>query len=135
MSEKKLIFFIFLFLSKVTLADSFLYHIESQYFSIYYQQELNPLDIAYEINIGSSIVIYKDRTKEILAGTDPEEVLAEQVDILFSEVSDILDMHLYSYHGNIKIYKTQEELQNIFKKKFGRETEAKSFYSHQENTI
>ena len=109
--------------------------IDSHYFTVYYPSSLDPLDLAYNINVGSPIVVYKSESMEIVIGSDPDEILADEIDVLFNEVSDILDMHLYSYHGEIKIYANKEKLSQVLKQLVGRDIQADSFYAHPQNTI
>jgi len=130
----KFMLFALLTLLSVSYAQN-LRRIDSHYFTVYYPSSLDPLDLAYNINVGSPIVVYKSESMEIVMGADPEEILADQIDVLFNEVSDILDMHLYSYHGEIKICETKEELHSTFKDIFGENTIAESFYFHPQNTI
>jgi len=109
---------------------------DSDYFTIYYQDGVDPLNIAYQIQIGGTFYVYKDAGKAIVAGGTPEDVLTENIDNLFNEVSDILDMHLYSYHGEIKIFLNKEELQKAFSELFNnKKLESKSFYHREQNTI
>jgi hypothetical protein len=129
------LFFILLILSNLIWAQDLSQRVESHYFTIYYSPYLDPLDLAYKINIGSPIIVYKSENIEIVTGSDPDEILADQIDILFNEVSDILDMHLYSYHGDIKIYPTQQELNSVLKDICEEDGEVKSFYSREQNII
>ncbi|MDP8234607.1 MAG: hypothetical protein P9M06_07435 [Candidatus Saelkia tenebricola] len=108
---------------------------DSDYFTIYYQDGVDPLGIAYDIQIGGVFYLYQDANKSIVPGGDPEDILAENVDDLFTEVSDILDIHLYSYHGDIKICSNKEELEKVFSERFDQELETESFYHNEENTI
>ena len=93
------------------------------------------MNIAYQIQIGGTFYLYKDADKAIVAGGTPEDVLTENMDNLFNEVSDVLDIHLYSYHGEIKICLNKEELQKAFSELFNKELKAGSFYYHDQNVI
>lgn len=108
---------------------------ESEHFTIYYQAGVDLLDVAYKINIDSSAWVYKGQDETIVAGSKPEDILAQGVNNLFDEVSDILDMHLYSYSGDIKICANKEELKKVFFKLFGRKLQAESFYYPDGNAI
>jgi hypothetical protein len=112
-------------------ATEFYCKCESQYFTIYCEEGVNPLEVAYKIDINKVKKISENKRNTL----EPEEVLSNQVDLLFEEVSDILDMHLYSYHGKLKIYLNQESLERVFRKLLGKELKFKSFYYHDENTI
>ena len=131
---------IFLSLSSVFIfytcyALDFPYRFESEYFTVYHQENVDLIDVAQRVNIGPSIYLFQDESKSIIEGSAPEDILAQSVDSLFSEVSDILDMHLYSYHGFIKICSSRKELGRVFSNIFGRELKAESFYNHAERTI
>ncbi len=129
------IFFILILLSPIGFSQNLSRRVDSHYFTIYYSSNVNPLALAYNINVGPPIIVYQDKNIEIVRGSDPDEILADQIDALFNEVSDILDMHLYSYHGEIKIYRSREELYQVLKQLLGRDIQVESFYSHDQNTI
>ena len=135
--RKAVLLVLLLFLVPVSslFAVDFPHRCDSDYFTIYYQDGVDPLNIAYQIRIGGSFYIYKDADKSIVAGEAPEDVLTENMDNLFNEVSDVLDIHLYSYHGEIKICLSKEELQKAFSELFNKELKAESFYYHEQNTI
>jgi hypothetical protein len=57
------------------------------------------------------------------------------VDALFLEVSDILDIHLYSYHGRINLCKTHNELSNLYYYYFKSPLDAEAFYFKDKDTI
>lgn len=108
--------------------------IASAYFNIYYSPQLDVSDLARRLNIGVS-----DR---LLAGKGiPEKKpaqleLADMVDVLFLRISDILDMHLYSFQGSIKICRTNAELIRLYSNLFRQNPkELVSFYSYDLNTI
>ncbi len=108
---------------------------ESEYFSIFYTDKVDILDVAQKLSISASLYVYQDDSRKIVFGGDPEDILAQSIDGLFSEVSDILDMHLYSYHGDIKICSTQKELRVIFANFFKGELKSEAFYHYEANTI
>jgi len=106
--------------------------VESKYFSVYSHRNIDvssllaKLDFNYFIHLDS------------LAGTnhkDLRKVLAKTLDALYLEVSDILDIHIYSYHGNIKIVPDKDYLNSIFRKYHGRDFPERSFYMHENNTV
>lgn len=125
----------FLTLPRYLYAIDFPHRCESKHFTIYYQQGVDPLDAAYKVNIGGSIYFYKNRSKTVSPDSEPKEILTQNIDILFNEVSDLLDMHLYTYRGSIKICLNKEELKKTFYEIFNRELKFESFYYHTENAI
>lgn len=122
-------------LTSISYAFDFSNRVESEHFTVYYQNGVDPLDIAYKINIGNPLYLYKDESKVIVRGNEPKQLMVQNIDILFKEVCNILDMHLYSYHGDIKIYQSKEELKKTFSEMFGGELKSESFYCYEENTI
>ena len=62
--------------------------------------------------------------------------MPEALDTLFLRVGDILDMNLYSFHGNIKICNDLLGLKNIYSNLFGADLGDRiSFYASEVNTI
>ena len=65
-----------------------------------------------------------------------EEELAQMLDTLFIQVSDILEMHLYSLKINIKVFKNNTELSDIYSRLFKSSLDGKSsFYASDFNSI
>jgi len=131
---KRILLFIFVLASSVY-AQDFALVCDGDYFTIHCQEGVDPLNIAYKIKAGPNFYIYKDSDKKIFRGGSPGDILAENIDALFEEVSDLLDMHLYSYHGDIKIFLTKDNLGKVFSKLLGEELKSESFYYHNENAI
>lgn len=105
---------------------------EGKYFTIYYQQGVDLLEVVQRIDISpSQYLIFDSNSSEV----DPRINLTKTIDALFLEVCDILDMHLYSFQGNIKICRDFNELKKIFYGYFNQELKAASFYVHEFNTI
>jgi len=108
--------------------------VEGKHFTIYYATQLDIPSLLQQLNIQPS--------DKILAGesvnkdTSYDELgMADMVDTLFMRVCDILDMHLYSFQGNIKICKDSEHLNRIYKNLFDKNIQAGSFYVYSLNTI
>jgi hypothetical protein len=101
---------------------------ESEHFNISYQEGVDLLNVAHKIEIDSFF------TKQDGANT-PEEILAFNVENLYDEVSDILDMHLYSYKGNVAIYLNGKELKQALYDRFMRELDYLAIYHSEGNTI
>ncbi|MDP8216639.1 MAG: hypothetical protein P9L98_04920 [Candidatus Kaelpia imicola] len=131
---KKILLFILILIPSVY-AQDFALVCNGDYFTIHCHEGVDPLDIAYKIKVGPNFYIYKDSDKQIFRGGSPSDILAENIDALFEETSDLLDMHLYSYHGDIKIFLTKDELKRVFFELLGGELKSESFYYHDENTV
>lgn len=74
---------------------------------------------------------------EVSVPGGPKEVegIIGELDHLFTRVCDILDMQVYSYTGTIKICRDPAQLQAVFRRIFGRDLSAHSFYVNDLNTI
>lgn len=106
--------------------------IEGKYFTLYYSSELKPVGLDKQLNITR-----KDQI--LVAAAQPistNEPFSEMLDILFLRVSDLLDIHLYSFHGVIKVCKDYASLNNIYKEMFNDDLEGQhSFLIKNLNTI
>jgi len=107
--------------------------IEGRYFTIYYEPQIEITQLLQQLNIGPA--------DKLLAGKPLDESfssetgLAEMLDVLFLEVSEVLDMHLYSFHGTIKISRDTFELNDIYNYLFKKDATTRSFYVYDLNTI
>jgi len=124
-------FTVFLFSNQALAQDGKLL-VKSQYFSVYDTDDvdvytlLSKLNFNYFLHLGG----ISDRGEGDLKG-----LLAKTLDSLFLEVSDSLDMHIYSYQGNIKFLANQTELDALVRSLFRRGFSERSLYIHEENTI
>jgi len=107
--------------------------IEGKYFTVYYNPPLDIFSLNQQLNIHFS--------EQIMAGepmkkdNSPEAELTGMLDTLFMRVCDILDMHLYSFQGKIKICQDSKQLNKIYNNLFNKEPNIKSFYVYSFNTI
>lgn len=67
--------------------------------------------------------------------TDLSLVLAQILDVIYAEVSDILDIHIYSYRGEIRLVPNREEIARIFRRYTGSSIKERAFYSYELNAI
>lgn len=109
-------------------------NIRGKYLSTYYSPELDLSSMLENLNIGLA-----DRLmigKRAKTNSSIESELAEMIDTLFMRVSDILDMHIYSFEGKIKICKDQQHLASIYRHLFNNDLgNNRSFYVSNLNTI
>jgi len=87
--------------------------IEGGHFSIYYKIGVDPRGLIQQMNVS--------HTDEILSGlsvdkSSDDHRLSSMAEVLFARASDILDLHVYSYKGSIKIFSTLKELTNYYYK-------------------
>ena len=103
--------------------------IEGRYFTIYYPPHLEIHKLLQQLNMSP--------VDNLLVGRPFSQGfgLTDMLDVLFLEACDILDMHLYSFHGTIKICKDSFQLNNIYNYIFGKNATTRSFYSYDLNSI
>ena len=101
--------------------------IESQHFTIYYAASLDSDELSGRLNI--------QHLDKIISGSSYENNLGGMIDTLFSQVCDILDMQLYSFHGNIKICRDVEQVASVYQNLFDARLNNHSFYVFDSNTV
>lgn len=139
LSKTKALFFIISILLFQTSGFSFAQQEESlelitksQYFSIYGYSGMDIGSLLAKLNFN-----YSRHIGDLPKGNDRDlkVVLAKTMDAIFLEASDILDIHIYSFHGTIKILPDKNGVNSIFSSNFGMEMPERSFYFHDKNTI
>ncbi len=108
------------------------YKCETEHFIVYYQKGVDLLDVAYNINIGPS---FQFDSPDSSYFKSPRVAFETSLEHLFDEVSDILDMHIYSYKGKLKIYVDKRNLKAALENTFGYNIRFESIYHHGSNTI
>ncbi|RKY69928.1 MAG: hypothetical protein DRQ24_10120 [Candidatus Latescibacterota bacterium] len=105
---------------------------EGKYFSIYGDRHLDilsllkTLDFDYFLHIENTF-----QENEYNLNT----LLADTLDALYLEVSDILEIHIYSYHGKIYFLPDRKNISSIVGKNFNNGLNSEGFYWHQKNAI
>jgi hypothetical protein len=112
--------------------DDFTLLAEGKYFSVYGYKELAVEELLSRIDFSylPYFAVNKDNRSNSLSSK-----LAKTVDALYLEVSDILDIHVYSFKGKIKIVADKIALNNLFQNFYNREFGERSFYSRSRKTI
>jgi len=104
---------------------------KSKYFSVYSYKGLDISLLLTKLNFN-----YFRQLDNLSYRSDmPRDILASTLDALYLEVSDILDIHMYSFHGNIDIVPDKGYVSSIFRSYFKRNFPERSFYFHNKNTI
>ena len=85
--------------------------IEGEHFTIYYKPGVDLNNLLDQLNIS--------HTDEMLSGqtldtSSVDRRLSSMMEVLFARASDILDMHVYSYKGSIKIFSSLNELTDYY---------------------
>lgn len=109
--------------------------IESKYFVAYYSPQSETDDLLRQLNISPADKLLSGKSPENRNLNSPEEEFAASLDALFIRVSDILDMHLYTFNSTIKICRDYAHLKRVYNRIFDRELNSLSFYVYDLNTI
>lgn len=131
------IFFTLSFYSPVSaLDDDFgqAKEIKSRYFVTYYSPQSDVYDFLQQLNIGPAEKFLSGKSRGGSLNS-PQEEFASNVDALFMRVSDILDMHLYTFNSTIKICRDYAHLKKVYNRIFDKELNSPSFYVYDLNTI
>lgn len=138
---KKILLFLPIFFAVLGLAcaseDGFgqAMNVSGQYFTVYYSPALEVDTLSKELNIGTVDKILAGEPSRSISNS-PKNDLAGMLDVLFMRVGDILDMHLYNFHGTIKICADDKALSAIYSNLFDAELGNRfSFYAYSLNTI
>ncbi len=105
--------------------------VEGKYFSLYAARSLNLSRVLTKVNF--NYLLHDDSFGGKTA--DASSMLASTLDALYSEVSDILDIHMYTFHGSIRIVADKDALNAFFRQSYGVDFRDPSVYVHEKNTI
>lgn len=105
--------------------------VAGKYFSLYASRSVNLSSVLTKINF--NYLLHADSFES--HSDDSSTMLASTLDALYNEVSDILDIHVYSFHGSIRIVSDKGSLSELFKQSFGVDFREPSVYVHEKNTI
>jgi hypothetical protein len=108
--------------------------IEGQHFTIFYKPGVDVNHLIGQLNVTQSDEVLTGHTVDT---SSAEKHLASKLDVLFNRTCDVLDMHVYSFKGNIKVFATQKELADFFDNLYHRELPCTglSFYLFDFNSI
>jgi len=68
-------------------------------------------------------------------GESVSDILSKTLDGLYQEVSDILDIHIYSFKGAIQVLPDQRALSSFFKNAYNVDFSERSLYYFEKDTI
>lgn len=105
---------------------------QGKYFSVYSCKGIEADSIVYKLMFDYFLAPDNAGNKP---AKDGGERLARTIDAIYSEISDVLDIHVYSFHGTLNILENQAAIEEVFKKIFDKEFNERSFYLNTENTI
>ncbi len=105
---------------------------DGQYFSIYADPSADAYSITSKLKF--DYLVFSD---ELLKGADDDQkqLLVKTIDALFLEVSDIIDIHIYSFKGVIRVVPDKLALESLIKQVYGQDFGERSLYYFEKNTI
>jgi hypothetical protein len=103
-----------------------------EFFSVYAPEGTDPYKILAKIDYDYLVHADSLRSREPRGTAD---MLASALDGLYREVSDILDIHIYSFRGTVVFVLDQPSLTGFLKKQFNLDFDERSIYYHEKNTI
>ena len=105
---------------------------ETRFFSVYAPRDTDIYSLLTKVEFDYLTHLTK------LSADNPADIvliLNKTLDALYLEVSDILDIHVYSFHGTIKFLPDQVSVERTFKEYFDQDFSERSFYLHERSTI
>jgi hypothetical protein len=85
--------------------------IEGDHFTIYYKAGVDPGSLSKQCRVSHSDEILSGQSVD--ASSDARQ-LSSMMEVLFARASDILDLHVYSYKGSIKVFSSLKELTDYY---------------------
>lgn len=89
--------------------------IEGEHFTIQYKDGVDLNALAEKLKISDTD---QQLTNLKLDNSSSERKLASMIEILFNRASDILDMHVYSLKGHIKVFADHKQLEAFYHRLF-----------------
>jgi hypothetical protein len=104
---------------------------QSQYFDVYGYEGIDIYTILKKLNTESLRPEYVLTKRE----NNFTDLLAEMIDTIYLETSDILDIHVYSLKAKIKFVPSTDDVGAIFQRYMRLSMAEPSFYLHDNKTI
>jgi hypothetical protein len=111
-------------------SDSFAYELTSRYTTIIYAGDDQMRRFNKEISLGSLSYLLKSKTS-----FTAEDEVKHKIDVLIERVETILEMYPKELKFNIALLYSDDEVQSLFRKKYGRTVDYIAFYSPRDKTI
>jgi hypothetical protein len=105
---------------------------DGQYFSVYAEAPVDAYSVSAKLNY--EYLVYGHGLTQGASGGQ-EQILSRSVDGLFLEVSDVMDIHMYSFKGIIRVLPNRQALADLIKQKYGLDFSERSLYYFEKNTI
>ncbi|MFC1658858.1 hypothetical protein ACFL1D_05700, partial [Candidatus Omnitrophota bacterium] len=106
---------------------------ESKYFSLYGDSSLDLNSLLEKLDFDYSL--HPDMALGGYGAGEERSTLSKTLDALYLEVSDILDIHIYSFHAEIRLFADQDSVSAQFREFFKMDFNERSFYLPEKNAI
>jgi hypothetical protein len=111
-------------------AAAFEHELKSRYAAVVYSSDDQLRRFDEEISLGSLSYLLRDKKSVTV-----DDEVRNKLDVLIERVESILSMYPKEVMFTLRLLPSDEEVQRIFKKKYGKEVDYISFYSPRDRTI
>jgi len=106
--------------------------LETRYFSVYGDEQISPVSFVSKIRFRAIC----DPERILSEGKEGVcDILGNPLDDIFSEVSDILDIHILSFHADIIVFSDSAALASFIQSTYHKDFSGKSVFVSEINTI
>ena len=109
--------------------------VEGSYATIFLDKDIDLKRVSRRIDVNFARYDPLERKLFFDKGITDTERLANRIDIIVRKDKKTLDMHPHGFHVNIRIYKNNREMWDIYEEIFKERKEYKAFYIHKFRTI
>ena len=106
--------------------------VQGKYFDIYYD-DCDLTEVAQKL--AAKYFLHIDVFSQDSRGNDIKSIIAQLFDSIYLEVSDILDIHMYSFKGVISIMPNKVGIHDILSAYMTEPPDVPAFYFHERNTV
>jgi len=110
----------------------FALELKSKYFNAHIHEGIDSYNLVKKLEINHFLHLDVAAFKN---SPNLENILENILDEIYLEVSDILDIHMYSFRINLEVLPDKDYLGRILQERFRKEINVPSFYFYGRNTI
>ncbi len=89
--------------------------IEGEHFNIYYKSHIALEGLLKQLSVSPADEML---SKQSIDTSSLERTISSKVEVLFNRAGDILDMHVYSFQGSIKIFPSMKDMTDYYNTRF-----------------
>ena len=110
--------------------------IKSKYFNIHLSGSVDKIQLLEKLKADCFLRMRVGLPEQESKGSrNDSAMVGDTLDAMYLEVSDIIDMHLYSLNINVEILPDKAHLANVLKENPAEDKDTVSFYNYDKNTI